>query len=249
MMRTGSWAFLVVLALAGPLAVDGGKAQGVAPEAAERRVSVVGEGIVHGRPDMALITMGVVSEAVSAGEALAANSAAMTRILAALRAEGIESRDLQTSNFSVEPRYSQPPPGYDGSQPFEPKIVGYAIRNELTIRIRDLTKVGVLLDQVIGLGANSISGPIFTVAEPSALEDQARRAAMQDALRKGNLYAEAAGLSLGPIARIEETIVQWPQPLPLGAMAREMAADASVPVEGGELTFQAQVSVSWRIGD
>ena len=75
----------------------------------------------------------------------------------------------------------------------------------------------MLLDKVIELGANSISGPTFTVAEPTGLEDQARRAAMEDALRKGRLYADAAGLALGPIARIEESVVQWPQPMPLGA--------------------------------
>ena len=242
-------ALLVTLALASPFAAGHGRAQVVAADTDARRLTVVGEGLVHGRPDMALINLGVVSEAVAASEALAANNAAMTRILDALKAEGIEARDLQTSNFSVEPRYSQPPPGYDGSQPFEPKIVGYSVRNQLTIRIRDLGKVGALLDEVIGLGANTISGPTFTVAEPTPLEDQARRAAMEDARRKATLYAEAAGLVLGPIARIEETIVQWPQPMPLGAMAREMAADASVPVEGGELTFQAQVSVSWELGD
>ena len=248
-MRTGMKAVLIVLALAGPFGAGAGNAQTLQVDSGERRLTVVGEGIVQGRPDMAVISMGVVSEAVSAGEALDANSAAMTRIIAALKAEGLEPRDLQTANFSVEPRYSQPPRDYDGSQPFEPRIVGYAVRNELTIRIRELQEVGVLLDKVIELGANTISGPTFTVAEPTGLEDQARRAAMEDALRKGRLYADAAGLALGPIARIEESVVQWPQPMPLGAMAREMAADASVPVEAGELTFQAHVSVSWQLGD
>lgn len=248
-MRTGITSVLIVLALAGAFGAGAGNAQTLQPETGERRLTVVGEGLVQGRPDMAVISMGVVSEAVSAGEALDANSAAMTRIIAALKAEGLEPRDLQTANFSVEPRYSQPPRDYDGSQPFEPRIVGYAVRNELTIRIRELQEVGALLDKVIELGANTISGPIFTVAEPTGLEDQARRAAMEDALRKGRLYADAAGLALGPIARIEESVVQWPQPMPLGAMAREMAQDASVPVEAGELTFRAHVSVSWQLGD
>ena len=248
-MRTGVRALLVALALAGPFGAGAGNAQTLQVESGERRLTVVGEGLVRGQPDMAVINMGVVSEAVSAGEALDANSAAMTRIIAALKAEGLEPRDLQTANFSVEPRYSQPPRDYDGSQPFQPRIVGYSVRNELTIRIRELSQVGELLDKVIELGANTISGPIFTVAEPTGLEDQARRAAMEDALRKGRLYADAAGLALGPIARIEESVVQWPQPMPLGAMAREMAADASVPVEAGELAFRAHVSVSWQLGD
>lgn len=239
---------LFAFTFAAPLAAPAA-AQGEPPLKHERVLAVVGEGIVRGLPDMAIITMGVLSEAASAGEALSANTASMTRILEALRAEGLESRDLQTSNFSVEPRYSQPPPNWNGTDPFVPKIVGYAVRNDLTLRIRQLDRVGALLDLVITLGANSVSGPTFTVADPSELEDRARRAAMRDAMRKGELYSEAAGVPLGVIARIEENVTQWPQPVPMAAMARqEMAADAAVPVEGGELTFQAQVSVSWELG-
>ncbi len=220
-----------------------------APESRERLLSVTGEGVVRARPDMAVITLGVVSEAKNAGEALSANNAAMTRILEALRADGLESRDLQTSGFSVEPLYSQPPRDYDGSTPFTPQIVAYRISNNITLRIRELTRVGEILDQVVTLGANSISGPSFTVADPTPLEDQARRAALRDALRKGTLYAEAADQTLGSIFRIDETFSRPPQPYQMGAAMRMEAADSAVPIEGGELTFQAQVSVSWSLVD
>ena len=213
----------------------------------ERRLSVIGEGIVRGQPDMAVMTVGVTTEAEAAREALSANNEAMNRLIEALRAAGIDSRDLQTANFLVEPRYSQPPMDYDGREPFEQRIVGYAVRNELTVRIRELEATGEILDQVVTLGANSISGPTFTVADPRELEDAARRAAIRDAERKAELYAEAAEVSLGPIMRIEEAVAQWPQPVPMAAMAREVAADSSVPIEGGELTFRAQVSVSWDL--
>jgi uncharacterized protein YggE len=228
-------------------AVAHGQALQVEPR--ERLLSVSGEGIVRARPDIALITLGVISEADSARQALSANGESMTGIIAALKDEGMEARDLQTSGFSVEPIYSQPPPNYDGPEPFEPEIAGYRVRNNLTLRIRDLERVGALLDQVVMLGANSISGPIFTLADPTPLEDQARRAAMRDALRKGALYAEAAGLRLGAVFRVEEGYVQPPQPFQGAAMRMEMAADASVPIEGGELTVEAQVSVSWQIAD
>jgi len=225
-------------------------AQTLQIEPRERLLSVVGQGTVRARPDMALITLGVVSEAESAGEALRANSESMNRIIAALEEGGMEPRDLQTSGFSVEPIYSQPPPNYDGSQAFEPEIIGYRVHNNLTLRIRDLERVGALLDEVVTLGANSISGPTFTLADPTPLEDQARRAAMRDAVRKGELYAEAAGLTLGPVFRIEESYVQPPQPFNGAAMRMEMAAaDTSVPIEGGELTVEAQVTVSWTLGE
>ncbi len=222
-------------------------AQTLAPE--EPSISVSGVGTVRGQPDVAVMNAGVVSEAATAREALSDNSAAMSRMTEALRGEGIDRRDLQTSGFFVEPIYSQPPPDYDGSQSFEPKIVGYRVRNELTIRIRNLARTGALLDQLVTLGANSISGPTFTVADPTGLEDQARRAAIRDAIRKGQLYAQAANVPLGAITRIEENVFQRPQPLPMAAMAREAAQDSSVPIESGELAFEAQVNVTWRIGN
>ena len=239
---------LIVAAFAGLFGIAAAAAQtGDAPR--ERLLTVSGEGIVKGAPDIALITLGVVSEASAAREALDANSQSMNRILTALKEGGIEARDLQTSGFSVEPIYSQPPQDFDNSQPFEPEIIGYRVRNNLTLRIRDLQKVGALLDQVVTLGANSISGPTFTVDDPKPLEDEARRAAIADALRKSTLYAEAADIALGPIFRIEEGYAQPPQPLAAGAMMRMEAAASPVPIEGGELTFEVTVTVSWRLAD
>jgi len=240
---------ILLIAAAALLPLHAANAQTLQIEPRERLLSVTGEGTVRAEPDMALVTLGVVSEAASAREALAENSASMSRIVGELRAAGAESRDSQTSGFSVEPVYSEPPRGDDGSRAFRPEIVGYRVRNELTLRIREMTRVGELLDQVVTLGANSISGPVFTVAAPTPLEDQARRAAIRDALRKGELYAEAARLTLGPIFRIEEGYLSPPQTIQAAPMMRMEASDASVPIEGGELAFRAQVSVSWRLGD
>lgn len=246
-MRKRLSVLLLSLAIAAP-AVGAAHAQGEQHQAQPRLLSVAGEGIVRARPDMAVVSLGVVSEAKVAGEALSANSASMTRILDALRGEGVESRDLQTSGFSVDPVYSQPPRDYDGSTPFTPEIVAYRVSNNISLRIRELDRVGELLDKVVTLGANTISGPSFTVADPTPLEDQARRTALRDALRKGALYAEVAGIALGPLFRIEEGFAT-PRPLPMGAAMRMEAADASVPIEGGELTFRASVSVSWSLAE
>jgi uncharacterized protein YggE len=239
-------ALLIAVALLAPSAVA--QAQADLP-ARERLLTVTGEGRVVGKPDIALITLGVVSEAPAAREALTANSQSMNQILTALKEGGIAARDLQTSDFSVEPVYSQPPPDYDNSRPFEPRIVGYRVRNSVTLRIRDLTKVGALLDQVVTLGANSITGPTLTVDDPTPLEDEARQAAIADAMRKSKLFAAAANITLGPIFRIDEGYAQPPQPVAAGAMMRMEAAPPPTPVEGGELTFHAQVNMSWRLAD
>ena len=246
-MRNGILGALVALTLAAPHGAA--LAQEATSRPDQRLLSVTGEGVVRARPDMAVITLGMVSEAKTAQEALAANTATMSGVIEALRGRGIESRDLQTVNFSVSPVYTQPPYNQDPNQAFTPEIIGYSVRNELIVRIRALDTVGAVLDEIVTLGANSISGPTFTVADPSEIEDQARRAAMRDVTRRGELYAEAAGVSLGPIYRIEEGYAQPPQPMQYAAMARDVAQESAVPIEGGELEFSAQVSVSWIIGE
>lgn len=238
------------LLIAVALVANSGVAQAQADlSARERLLTVTGEGAVTGKPDIALITLGVVSEAPAARDALAANSESMNRILAALKEGGIAARDLQTSDFSVEPVYSQPPPDYDNSRPFEPQIIGYRVRNSVTLRIRDLARIGTTLDQVVTLGANSISGPTLTVDDPTPLQDEARKAAITDAIRKGKLFATAANITLGPVFRIDEGYAQPPQPIAAGAMMRLEAAPSPTPVEAGELSFHAQVSMSWRLAD
>ena len=209
-------------------------------------LSLTGEGPIRAKPDMATLSLGVVAEAATARDALAENTARMAEIIAALRAEGIESRDLQTADFSIDPRYSEPPRTPD-AQPFTPKIVGYSVRNSLTVRIRDLERTGALLDKAVTLGANSISGPNFTVADPSALEDAARKAAMRDARRKADLYAEAAGVTLARILRIDEAGNFSPPPMPMARAMKAEAFDAAVPIESGELAMSARIAVSWEI--
>jgi uncharacterized protein len=248
MMRLEFRALVIAAALVLPLEMSPAMAQGAAP-LAERLLSVAGDGMVRAAPDMAMITLGVVSEAPAASDALKANSESMNRIVAALKDGGMESRDLQTSGFSVDPVYSQPPRNYDGSEPFKPEIVGYRVSNNLTLRIRALDRVGAILDQAVTLGANSISGPTFTVEDPKPLQDQARREAMKDALSKGALYAEAAGVKLGPIFRIDDGYASPPQPMAPGTMLRMEAAASPPPIEAGELSFEAHVSVSWQIKD
>lgn len=247
MIRTSLKPLVLALVLALPLAAQEARAQDAVR--AERLLTVTGEGSVHAAPDTAMITLGVVTEQANASAALAGNNASMSRIVDTLKQAGLAPRDLQTSGFSVEPVYSQQPPDFKGPEPFRPQIVGYRVHNSLSVRIRDLSRVGAVLDRVVTLGANSISGPVFTVEDSTTIEDEARRAAIADALRKGKLYGEAAQVALGPIFAIQEGYSRAPQPMAQGAMYR-MAADAgSVPVESGELTFEAQVTVSWILAE
>jgi uncharacterized protein len=208
-------------------------------------MTLTGSGEVQAKPDMAVIASGVVSEAKTAREALSANNAAMAEVIAAMKKGGVAEKDLQTSGFSVEPQYVYPPQGKDGRRE-PPRIVGYKVSNRLSVKVRDLEKLGGLLDLSVSLGANQVSGVAFGITEEAPLRDEARKQAMADALRKAKLYAEAAGVSLKRILSIGESGGPRP-PQPLVVRSMKMEAAEAVPVEAGELTLTADVNVTWEI--
>ncbi len=240
-----------ILAVLGALALAGLSANAAVAQEDEpkpRLMSLTGQGKITAAPDMAVLSLGVVSQDKTARQALFANSRAMAALVDAMKKSGIEAKDLQTSGFTVSPVYSRPRRS-QGDRPPPPEIVGYSVRNMLSVRIRKLDTVGEILDTAVSLGSNTISGLSFTVAEPKPLHDAARQAAMADALQKATLYAEAAGVTLGAIQSISEGGVVLPPPIvPMARAQAEVAFDAAVPVEAGELTFRAQVSVVWEIG-
>lgn len=209
-------------------------------------INLVGIGEVSARPDMAMVSTGVVSEAKSAREALSANTAAMTGIVDWLKANGIEDRDIQTSGFSVQPRYTNPQVQSNGERP-PPRIVGYTVSNQVTIRVRDIANLGGILDHVVTEGSNRINGVSFTFSEPEKLLDLARANAMADAIRKANIYTDAAGIGIGRITNISESGGYRPQPQYRRARAEMSMADAPVPMEAGEQTTSVQISVTWEL--
>jgi hypothetical protein len=206
-----------------------------------RTIALIGTGEVRAKPDIAVITLGVTTRAATAREALTRNNGAMTEILDHMQQAGIPPKDVQTSNFTVNPAYV-----YDNQNQQPPKIVGYDVSNQVTVIMRKLEAMGEVLDQVVSKGSNQIHGISFSIDDPKPLEDQARRLAVADARRKAQLYAESAGISLGEIVSIFEH-VQAP-PIPLYGKAQRMeAADSAVPVAEGEHVVTAQVNISWEI--
>jgi len=212
-------------------------------QAAESEPSIVvnGEGEAHLAPDMAVLTLTVTREGTTAREALDANSQAMKEVLRALRDRGIAERDLQTSNFNIQPRYTQPPRTSGGVRP-APRIDGYTVRNGLTVRVRNLDTLGEIIDQSVTLGVNEGGGVRFTNADPSAAIDKARVGAVKDALLKAGVLADAAGVGTGRILSIsEQSYVSRPAPMMRTAA---FAADAeSVPMAAGESTYRVSVQV------
>jgi hypothetical protein len=201
-----------------------------------RRLVVTGEARVEAAPDLASFTAGVQSEALQAAEALAATGTTMRAVLAALEAEGIAAADVQTSQLSVDPLWDDPG---DGRQP---RVRGYAASNLVTVRVRDVARLGTLIDAAGSAGANRVFGIAFEIAEPRAQLDEARRRAVADARAKAELLAEAAGVALGPVLSIREGGDGGPLPM----MARAEAA-MDTPVAPGVVGIEARVEIVYAI--
>jgi uncharacterized protein YggE len=186
-------------------------------------------------PDQATITLGVTTQGATAAAAMQANRARMNATVAALKGQGIEAKDIQTTGLNLNPQYT-----YAQNQP--PKLNGYQASNAATITVRDLAKLGATVDAVVQAGANEINGIAFGLSNPQAAEDQARRAAVKALAAKAALYADASGYRLVRLVNLSEGGgYQVPPPRPF-AMARLAAAPAPTPVEPGEVKVRIDVS-------
>jgi len=209
-----------------------------------RVITVSGMGEIKTRPDMAIVTTGVTSEAPTAQEALSKNNAAMTAVINALKNAGIAEDDIQTSNFSVSPVY----PPYQPGQTTPPRISGYQVSNQVTARIKQLAKLGTTLDTLVRAGSNQISGVSFDIDEPKPFLNDARKKAVADARAKAELYAGAAGVTVGRVVQISESGgIIHPPPMPIARYKAMEAADASVPVAAGQQTVTSTVSITYEI--
>ena len=202
------------------------------------RISVTGEGRVDSAPDMAAITLGVATEALTAAVALGENNARLAAVLDRLRASGIADRDLQTSGLNLGPVM-------DYADGRAPRITGYAASNTLTVRVRDLAALGGILDTAVADGANTFNGLSFGLSDPAPALDAARKAAVADARRKAQMMADAAGVKLGRILEMSEN-TGYSAPAPMFRDAK-MAMAQSVPVAGGEVSHEVTVSITWAL--
>lgn len=241
--RAATTAIFAALAALATLAASPAWAQTLASEQPGLRLT--GQAEIETAPDMAVFSTGVVTQSKTAAQALADNTSAMTKLTEKLKSSGIAPADLQTSNFSVQPLYSYPRPPAPGESTPPPKLTGYQVSNDLTVKIRDLAKLGVLLDEVVTAGANRIQNLSFTLSNNDAVMDKARREAIADAKRKAETYADAAQVCLGPITSIAE--IGGQMPVPMQFEARAMADSAPVPIQSGRVGVNVQVSVSWSI--
>jgi hypothetical protein len=236
-LRLALIAFLATLAAASPAQAVGGAAD----VSNDRWVEVTGEGSVGVAPDFARVTLGVTSTGKNAGEAMAANAKAANALVSLTKSEGVAPADIQTSEMSISPMFSQASPG----QQTAPTITGYSVSNNVAVTLRDIPRLGSLLDKAVAAGANSIYGVGFGHNDPSALLDKARPLAVADARRKAEIYANAGGARIGRLMVLtEEPGRQSPV-----AFSRAYAASAPVPtpIEAGEDKLTVTVTARFEL--
>jgi uncharacterized protein YggE len=209
--------------------------------AARARVVVVGEGNVTVAPDYARIRTGVSTSAKTAKEASDTNATLMAKVIAALVDAGIAKKDIQTSEFSIEPVYAS------STSSAGPKLSGYRVGNQVNVTIHQISQVGDILDRLVNAGATDAGNVAFLVSDRDKVLDQAREAAMANARHKAELYARASGLTLGRVAWVTESSDF--APLAPMELRRGVASPAPrVSIEPGENTMTARITVGFEVG-
>jgi hypothetical protein len=210
------------------------------PAPAPTTLTVNAEGRVARAPDIAEVSGGVVTMAATATAAMTENANRMAAVVAAVRKAGIADRDIQTSGLNLQPQYK-----YENNNP--PVLTGYQVTNTVSLRIRKLPEAGRLLDTLVSVGANQISGPNFKVENADAALDEARLAAVATARARAELYARASGMKIRRIASISETGGYDQGPRPMAMTMRSEKMDAASPVEPGEVALTVNVTMVFEL--
>jgi uncharacterized protein YggE len=230
---------LLAAAMILPHAADAQEAHQPVP-----RIVVVGEGETAVAPDLAIVTLAVLREGDTARAALDQANAAAAEVIAAMKEAGVAPRDLQTGGLQINPRYVYPQNGEEG----QPRIVAYQVTNTLTVRVRDIARVGEIVDRAVTLGVNQGGSIAFTNHDPAAARTEARRRAVDDAIARARTLAEAAGVGLGPIIEMsEQSYSQPPMPMAASRAYRMEAQSDAVPVEAGENVYRVQVNATFEL--
>ncbi len=217
----------------------------------ERTITVTGTGSVNVVPDIAKFSTGVVTEADTSSDAMAKNAPLMDAVVKAIKDAGIPDNDIKTSGITLEPVYnynSQPQGATD-----KPKIVGYRATNTVTVKVRDMSKVGTTIDAANNAGANRVNGVSFELSDELATDmyKQALTKAVSDGSDKAKTISTAAGAGSLTLKSITESGTYYPQPMFMefaGAADSAKAPMATTPVSPGEQKVQATVSMVYTFG-
>ncbi len=201
---------------------------------------------VEAAPDVATVGTGVQTRAQTAQAAMQQNAAQTEKLIAALAKAGIAKADIQTSGINLSAQYDY---NNRDNQPQGPRFIGYEASNQLTVKLRDITRVGASLDAMVAAGATNISGPNFSIDDPSPLLVQARGTALNSAKAQADFYAQAAGYRTARLVSISENNSGGHPPMPIVTTAARFKADAApmTPVEPGQVSASVTLTVQYAL--
>lgn len=205
-------------------------------------LTVSANGKTSRTPDVANFSTGVVTRNSDANAAMRANADQMTKVINALKKEGIAAKDIQTTGVNLNPDYS-----YRDNQP--PVITGYTATNNVSVKVRDLSKLGKIMDVLVANGANQINGPSFSIDDEIGAMNDARKDAIRQAQARANLYADTLGLKVVRIVSIDEGSsprVFYARPM-MASDARAMGKAESTPIEAGETAVEVNINVAFEL--
>jgi hypothetical protein len=208
----------------------------------ERWVEVVGEASVNAAPDFATVTLGVTTAGKNAREAVAANAKAVNSLISVVKGEDVAPADVQTSSLSITPQFSNPRTG----GPNGLSITGYNVTDMVTVTVRDLPRLGSLIDKAVDAGANAMYGVAYGENDPSAIIDKARPLAVADARRKAEIYASAGGARIGRLMQLSEQTGAQPVQFAARAYAKSAAA-VPTTIEPGEDRLTVSITARFEL--
>jgi uncharacterized protein YggE len=239
-MFVKTWVLLAAAGALGLLALGCTSETTVSTGPETSGITVSGQGIVYGQPDIAVVTLGVQATAATVADARSQASDRMNAMLSALKDGGVDEKDIQTTQFSVDAQYD-----YSNNRQ---TIIGFMVNNVVTAKVRDIDKTGELIDAAVTAGGDQarVQGVQFTIDDPAALQDEARKEAMADARARAQTLADAAGATLGDPRSISES--GGPSPIFFGAeAASRLQALPDTPIQTGELQVTIDVSVVYEL--
>ena len=209
-------------------------------------ISVNGTGSINLPPDMARVSAGVMSRAKTAQAALADNNTKMTALIDELKKAGIKAKDIQTNNFNIHPDIIYPK--RETRKP--PQIVGYSVNNQVSVKIRELKKVGPVLTALVNAGANNMSDLSFDISNRKDRLAEARKKAITDARAKADLYAAEAGSKIKRMISLSEGGGSFnPRPVMMARSAKMEMVSSDVPVAEGSMSLSITVHTQWELVD
>jgi len=217
----------------------------------ENMISVSGTGEMYATPDLALTYFSVVTEKKTVAAALSENTEKMNAVIAAVKAQGVEDKDLKTTTFNISPRYEwKKIEDIISSSSYYPEgertLVGYEVTQSLEVKIRDLSKVGDILEAGVAAGSNQVGGITFTIENADELKNQAREMAINEAKQKAETLADQLDLRLVEIASFSENGGSY-YSKSYDTAGGSMAAPESISIETGENKIEVSVSITYKV--